>query len=49
MNKIKFTYEKLESVKFGFSLFDMFGQVLLNLFTLLKNTTNQDKKHFRNA
>ena len=24
MNNIKFTYDKLESVKFGFSIFDMF-------------------------
>ena len=41
INKIKFTYEKLETVKFGFSILDMFNQVLLNLFTFLINATNQ--------
>ena len=42
MNNVKFTYDKLQSVKFGFSIFDMFNQVLLNLFTFLINTTNQE-------
>ena len=27
MNNIKFTYDKLESVKFGFSIFHLFSQV----------------------
>ena len=42
MNNIQFTYDKLESVKFRFSIFDMFSQVLSNLFTFLINTTNQE-------
>ena len=42
MNNIKFTCDKLESVKFGFNIFHMFSQVLLNLFTFLINTTNQE-------
>ena len=37
MNNIKFTYDKLESVKFGFSMFDIFSQFLSNLFTFLLN------------
>ena len=41
MNNIKFTYDKLESIKFGFSIIDIFSQVLLNLFTFLVNTTNK--------
>ena len=45
MNKIKFTYDKLESIKFGFNIFDMFSQVLLNLFTFLINTTDIDTQH----
>ena len=42
MNNIKFTYDKLESVKFGFNIFGVFSQVLSNLFTFLINTTNQE-------
>ena len=42
MNNIIFTYDKLESINFGFSIIDIFSQVLLNLFTLLVNTTNQE-------
>ena len=42
MNNNKFTYDKLESVKFEFSIFDIFSQVLSNLFTFLMNTTNQE-------
>ena len=34
MNDIKFAYDKLESVKFGFNIIDMFSQVLLNLYFL---------------
>ena len=45
MNKIKFTYDKLDSIEFGFSIFDMFSQVLLNLFTFLINTTDIDTQH----
>ena len=45
MNKTEFIYDKLETVKFGFS---MFSQVLSNLFTFLMNTT-RDIKHFENA
>ena len=42
MNNIKFTYDKLESVKFGFNIFDMLSLFLSNLFTFLINTTNQE-------
>ena len=45
MNKIKFTYDKFKTVKFGFSIFDIFSQVLSNLFTFLINTTNQEIKN----
>ena len=30
MNNTKFTYDRLESVKFGFRIFYMFSQVLIN-------------------
>ena len=46
MNNIKFTYDKLESVKFGFSIFDMFSEALLNLFTFLVNTQIKRYKTF---
>ena len=42
MNDIEFTYDILESIKFGFSMFDIFSQVLLNLFTFFIHTTNQE-------
>ena len=29
MNIIKFTYDKLESMKFGFSIFDILSQVFI--------------------
>ena len=38
MNNNKFTYDKFETVKFGFSIFDMFSSVLLKLFPSLINT-----------
>ena len=37
MNNIKIKYDRLESVKFGFSMFDIFSQFLSNLFTFLIN------------
>ena len=42
MNHIKFTYDKLESVKFRFSIFDIFSQVLSHLLTFLINIRNQE-------
>ena len=39
MNNIKFTYDKLESVKYGFCMFDIFSQFFSNLFTFLINNT----------
>ena len=47
MNSIKFTYDELESVKFVFRIFDILSQVLLNLFTFLINTTNQEVRALR--
>ena len=34
-------------MKFGFRIFDIFSQVLLNLFTFLINTTNQEVRALR--
>ena len=42
VNRIKCTYDKLETVKLGFSILDMFSQVLSNVFTFFINTTNQE-------
>ena len=39
MNKIKFTYDKFKTVKFGFSISSLFSQVLCKLFTFLIITT----------
>ena len=41
INNNKFTYDKFKTAKFGFSIFDMFGQVLLKLFTFLINTADK--------
>ena len=39
INRFKFTYDKLKTEKFGFSISDIFNQVLLKWFTFLKNTS----------
>ena len=41
LNKINFTHDKLETVKFGFSIFNTFSQVLLHSFTFLINSTKE--------
>ena len=40
INNNKFTYDKYKTAKFGFSVFDVFSQVSLKLFTFLINTTD---------
>ena len=42
----KFTYDKSKSVKFGFSIFDSFSQVLLDMFTFLINIIYKEIKTF---
>ena len=42
MNIIKFTYDKFKTVKFGFSIFYLFSEVLRKLFTFLIITTDKE-------
>ena len=40
MNNNKFFICQTQTVEFGFNIFDVFSQVLLQLFTFLINTTH---------
>ena len=42
INNNKFTYDKQKTLKIGCSIFNMFNQVILKLFTFLINTTNNE-------
>ena len=42
INNDKFRYDNFKTTKFGFSIFDMFGQVLLKLFTFFINTIDKE-------